>query len=325
MRRREFIASAIALSAVPRAGVAQSRGKQARIGWITAQQEAAVAPFLQALRSGLADLGYVEGRNLTIEARFGDNELARVPALTETLLRLPVDILVAQGPAVPVVAKLSPKVPVVYAFSGDPVVAGLAESLARPRANMTGQTFMSVELNGKRLELLREIMPQLARVAIIANPLHAGENLERANSEEMARRLGLAIDYFTTRDDGELDTAFAAMTADPPGAIVTFPDAFTLQNRHRIIEFGMSRHAPVVSAWALYAESGALCTYGPRLSESYRRLAYFIDRILKGAKPEDLPIERPKVVELVVNLKTAKALALTVPPSVLARADAVIE
>jgi putative ABC transport system substrate-binding protein len=325
MRRRKFLGSTIALAALPRLAAAQGAGKPARIGWITAQQEAAVAPFLAALRGGLADLGYVEGRNFSIEARYGDNVVSRVPAMAETLMRLPVDILVAQGPAVTVLAKLPRTVPLVFAFSGDPIAAGFAESLARPRGNMTGQTFMSVELNGKRLELLREIMPQLARVAIIANPLHPGETLERANSEEMARRLGLAIDYFTTRDDGELNTALAAMAADPPGAIVIFPDAFANQNRRRIIEFGMSRRAPVVSGWALYAESGALCTYGPRLSESYRRLAYFVDRILKGAKPEDLPIERPKVVELVINLKTAKALGLTVPPSILVRADEVIE
>jgi putative ABC transport system substrate-binding protein len=325
MRRRSFIASAVALAALPRGVAAQGAGKQARIGWITAQEEVSVAPFLVALRGGLADLGYVEGRNLTIEARFGDNELARVPALIETLLQMPVDVLVAQGQAVMSVAKLAPKIPTVYAFSGDPVLAGLADSLARPRGNMTGQTLMSVELNGKRLELLREIMPQLRRVAIIANPLHPGENLERANSQEMAARLGIAVENFTTRDDGELNAAFVGMIAQPPDAIVAFPDAFTLQRRRRIIEFGMGQRAPVASAWALYAESGALCTYGPRLTESYRRLAYFIDRILKGAKPADLPIEQPTVVQLVVNLKTAKTLGLTVPPAVLARADTVIE
>jgi putative ABC transport system substrate-binding protein len=267
----------------------------------------------------------VEGRNLVIVFRYADDRIERVPELATELARLPVDLIVAQGAAVSVVSKLGLTVPIVYVFSGDPVSAGFAESLAKPRGNMTGLTFMAAELNGKRLELLREIIPGLSRVAVVANSEHPGAHLERAYSEETARRLGITIEYFPTRTREELTDAFNVMTRNPPQAISLFADGFAIQNRQRIIEFGMSHRAPVISGWPVFAQSGALCTYGPRLAESYRRLAAYVDRVLKGAKPSDLPIEQPTKFELVVNLKTAKALGLTVPPTVLAQADAVIE
>jgi putative ABC transport system substrate-binding protein len=324
MSRRELMA-ALAAAGLPRLAGAQTPPKPARIGWITLSRPEGTAGFIGALRAELADLGYVEGRNLTIEARYGNDAPERLPELIGELVRLPVDVLVSQGPATLVVDKLRLSVPVVYAYSGDPVVAGLAENLARPLRNMTGQTFMSIDLNGKRLALLHEMMPGLRRIAIVANPMHAGESLERANSEEMAQQLGMTIRYFPTRNRQELDAAFGVLIGDHPEAIVLFPDAFAIQNRQPIVDFGMSQRVPVVSGWAIVAEAGALFTYGPRLTVSYRRLAYYIDRILKGAKPTELPIERPTVLELVINLNTAKALGVTVPPSLLARADEVIE
>jgi len=326
MNRRDAVLMLFALgAALPRGVGAQSAAKVARIGWLTAQQASSLAPYLGALRGALADLNYVEGRNLVIEFRFGDDAIERVPELAAELQRIPVDLIMAQGAAVSVISKLGLKVPVVYAFSGDPVSAGFADSLARPGGNMTGVTFMAAELNGKRLEMLREIMPKLRRVAIVANPEHPGANVERAYSEEAGRRLGLAIKYFPTRTRDELAGAFAAMTADPPQAISLFADGFAIANRQRIIDFATSHRAPVVSGWPVFAKSGALCTYGPRLTESYRRLAHYVDRILKGARPADLPIERPTQFELVINLKTAKALGLIVPPSLLVRADELIE
>jgi putative ABC transport system substrate-binding protein len=216
-------------------------------------------------------------------------------------------------------------VPVVYVFSGDPVSAGFADSLARPRGNMTGLTFMAAEFNGKRLELLREIIPDLRRVAIIANPQHPGEQLERAFSEDAGRQLGLSIEYVPTRTNEELTTALAVMAARPPQAISLFADGFAIQNRQRIIDFAMKHRAPVISGWPVFAQSGALCSFGPRLIDSYRRLPYYVDRILKGAKPADLPIEQPTKFEMVINLKTAKTLGLTIPQSVLLRADEVIQ
>ena len=192
VQRRQFLVASGALLAAPAAIFAQGTAKPARIGWLTAQREASLTPFLAALRSAFVDLGYTEGRNLVIEYRYGDDDLARVPELASELVRLPVDLILAQGAAVAVAAKLSLPVPLVYVFSGDPVSAGFADSLARPRGNMTGLTFMAAELNGKRLELLREIVPGLRRVAIVANPTHPGEHLERDYTERYGRQLGLS-------------------------------------------------------------------------------------------------------------------------------------
>jgi len=304
---------------------ARTQPRVARIGWLTAQQASSLAPYVDVFRASLAGLGYEEGRNLIIEFRYGDDAIERVPDLAAGLVGLPVDLIVAQGAAVSVVSTLKLPVPVVYVFSGDPVSAGFAESLAQPRGNMTGLTFMAADLNGKRLEFLREIVPDLRRVAIIANSEHPGEHLERAYSEETAKRMGIALAYFPTRNRDELTQAFAAMAAAPPQAISLFADGFAIQNRHGIMDFAMGHRAPVVSGWPVFAQSGALFTYGPRLAESYRRLAHFVDRVLKGAKPAELPIEQPTSFQLVVNLRAAKALGLTVPPSVLGRADDLIE
>ncbi len=325
MDRRTFLALPLAIAALPRRVMAQGAAKVARIGWLTAQREASLTPFLAALRGAFVDLGYTEGRNLVIEYRYGDDDLERVPALAAELVRLPVDLIMAQGAAVIVLAKLGLPVPVVYIVSLDPVSAGLADSLARPRGNMTGLTFMAAELNGKRLEFLREIVPGLRRVAIIANPAHPGEHLERAYTQEYGRQLGLSTAYFATRTRDELERAFAAMAKNPPQAISLFADGFAIQYRQSIVDFGLRHRAPVVSGWPVFARSGALFTYGPHLTSSYRRLAHHVDRILKGARPSDLPIEQPTRFELVVNLRTAKTLGLKVPTSILLRADEMIE
>jgi ABC-type uncharacterized transport system substrate-binding protein len=331
MKRREFItllggaAAASAVAALPRSLSAQGLAKSVRIGWLTAQREASLTPFLAALRAAFADLGYIEGRNLVIEYRYGDDDLERVPALAAELVRLRVDVILAQGAAVALIPNLWLPVPVVYVFSGDPVSAGFADSLAHPRGNMTGLTFMAAELNGKRLELLREIVPNLHRVAILANPAHPGEHLERGYTQEYGRQLGLATDYFATTTREELERAFATMAKDPPQAISLFADGFAIQYRQSIIDFGLSRRMPVISGWPVFARAGAICTYGPQLTSSYQRMAYYVDRILKGTPPSDLPIEQPTKFELVLNLKTANALALEIPPTLLARADEVIE
>jgi len=324
MRRREFIVGAGSAVAWPVVARAQ-QPKIARLGWVTTGSAASVNPFLDALRGGLAAQGYIEGRNLTIAARYADGDIGATVPLAEELTRLPVDLIATQGTATRLLQKVSATVPIVYVFSADPVLGGIADSLARPGRDMTGITVMSIELNGKRLELLREIMPQLRRVAIIASPTHAGEELERANSAEMAQKLGVAVQYYPTPSPAELNRAYASMAADPPQAIVVYPDPVTFANRQQIVDFASSHRVPVVSGWADFAEAGALCTYGPRLAESYRRLAYYVDRILKGAKPSELPIERPTVFEFVINLKTAKTLGIEVSPTLLARADRVIE
>src|SRR5262245_50801414 len=277
------------------------------------------------MRAALADLGYVEGRNLAIEFRYGDDVIERTRGLAQELVRLPVDLIVAQGAAAFEVRSLDLPIPVVFSMSADPVVAGFTDSLARPRGNMTGVTLMAVEFNGKRLELLQEIVPKLRAVTIIGNPEHPGAHLERGFSEESAQRLGLTIDFRPTRTREELTSVLTALSAQPPQAISLLADGFAIQNRQSIFDFAMRQRVPVISGWPIFARSGALCTYGPLQTESYRRLAYYIDRILKGAKPADLPIERPTKFEFVINLKVARALGLAIPPSLLVRADEVIE
>ena len=324
MRRRRLVLGAAALAALPRFVAAQSPGRPARIGWLTAQRPASLVPFVQAFRTSLADLGFVEGRNLTIDFRYGDDDASKVAALADELVRLPVDLIVVQGEAVLEIRSTNLPVPVVFAYSADPVIAGLAESLARPNPNMTGLTYMAVELNGKRLELLREMAPAIRRVALLANPVYPGESGERANSLATAGRIGFDVRYVGARNGDELKAAFAKMAADKAQAISLLADSFTVQNRAGIMAFAAEQGIPVVSSWPVFAEAGALCTHGPRLADSYRRLAYYVDRVLRGTKPADLPIEQPTTIETIVNLKTADALGLKVPQSVLVRADRVI-
>ena len=319
MKRRRLLLAAAAVAALPRIAAAQPR--PARIGWVTAQRPPSLEPFVKAFRDALAGLGFVEGKNLTIEFRYGDDDLGKVCGLADELVRAPVDLIVVQGEAALEIKSMNLPTPVVYAYSADPVLAGLAQSLARPNANMTGLTYMAVELNGKRLELLREMTPSVRRVALLANPAYPGQDNERSSSEATAGRIGLDVRYVPARTSDELAAAFAKMAADKVQAVSVLADSFTVQNRDSIIAFGMKQHIPVVSSWPVFARSGALCSYGPRLSDSYQRLAYYVDRILRGTKPAELPIEQPQTIETIVNLKTADALGLVVPQAVLVRAD----
>jgi putative ABC transport system substrate-binding protein len=324
MKRRTLLRSALAMAALPRA-YAQNAPKVARIGWLTAQRAPSLTPYVDALRKALAELGYIEDRNLVIELRFADDAIDRIPELATDLEGIPVDLILAQDAAVPVISQLDLKVPVVYVFSGDPVVAGAADSLVGPRGNMSEWTIMAAEVSAKRIELLREIMPKVRNVAIVANPEHPGAHVERAYTEQAGQRSGLTISYFPTRTREELAGTLTVMARRPPQAISLLADGFAIDNREEIIAFAASYRAPVVSGWPVFARSGALCTYGPRLFDSYRQLAHYADRIIKGTHPATLPIERPTTFELVINLRTARALDLIVPPSLLVRADEVIE
>jgi putative ABC transport system substrate-binding protein len=240
-------------------------------------------------------------------------------------MSLPVSLLLTNGSAAAVVARLQLPVPVVFAISGDPVVAGVTDSLARPSRNMTGLTFMSVEANGKRIEILRDIVPALRRVAVIENPEHPGEEQERNYAVGVGRQLGIEVAIHPTRRQAELDAALVALSAEVPQAICIFPDGFTLQNRERIADFALQQKLPLIAGWSVFTQAGALCSYGPRLEASYRRLAHYVDRILKGAKPADLPIERSSVLELVLNQRTARTIGVSFPPGLVALADEVIE
>ncbi|MGH1592285.1 ABC transporter substrate-binding protein (plasmid) [Methylobacterium phyllosphaerae] len=296
-----------------------------RVGWLTAQSFSSLEPYIAALRLGLIEHGLEEGRNLTIEYRYGNDDLSRVPDLANQLLKAEVGVILAQGAAVVVLSKLNLPVPVIYAFSGDPVSAGLASSYARPSGNMTGVTFMAAELNRKRLELLREIVPDLRHVGLISNPEHPGEQLERSVSLDAARQFDLTIDYHATRTSDALTDAFARLATDPPQALSVFADGFTLQNRGRILDFANHHRMPVISGWPIFAHAGAVCTFGPRLTNCYRRLAAYLARVIQGERPRDIPIERPTTFDLVLNLKAAKALNINMPASVLALAEEIIE
>ncbi len=268
MKRRVFLASTLASASLPPNTLAQTLRKVAHIGWVTAQQASSLATNLEAFRAGLAALGYVEGQNFVIDIRYADDDYSRVPQLARELERLPVDVLIAQSGAAFEVRDLGLTVPVVYVMSADPVSAGFAESMSHPRDNMTGLTFMAFELAGKRLELLKEIIPDFKRVAIVGNPEHPGAHLERAFSEDTALRLGLVIAYFPTPNRDALIAALTAIGKDPPQAISILADGFAMTNRDILIDFANSHHIPAVSGWPAFAQAGALFTYGPRLTDS---------------------------------------------------------
>src|SRR4051794_35194020 len=322
MRRRDFIVLIGGAAAWPLPAVASL---PAHVGFVTGADKTAAADFVKGLRDGLAALGYLEPSSLNLELTFADYELERIPTLVADLERLGVNVIVTHAAATSVVVKSQRRAPVVYEFSADPITLGIAKDLSHPLDNATGISLMAVQLNTKRLELLRQIAPEVRSLAVVANPLHPGFDGERAYSEAAAQQLGFETLFFPTPNRAELDRALGTLDEKSPKALLVLSDGFMVENRSLLINFAMSRRLPVVSGWAVMADSGALCTYGPRLVESYRRTAYFVDRILKGTKPADLPIEQPTVFELVVNLNSAKALGIAIPQSVLVRADRVIE
>lgn len=314
------VSAATALGLSPARAASHAR----RIGWLTAQSPPSLAPYLVAFRQGLVEQQLIEGQNLEILSRFGFDDLSRVPALAQELVDAAVELIIVQGAAVGTMARLNLPVPVVFVTSSDPIAAGLAKSLAEPIGNRTGLTFMAFELLGKRLELLRSMLPDLTRVVLLGNPLHAGANLEHDHSVAAGRLLGLQVSFERTATTVELERALAAVARDRPGAISLLPDGFAIAHRARIIEVATAERIPVISGWPVFAQAGAVCSYGPRLQLVYRRVAAFVARILAGARPADLPIERPTHFELVLNKGAAQNLGIVFPRNVLARADEVI-
>ena len=323
-RRRAISTLAIAAGAlVLPVSVRAQRQALRRVGFIGSGQ---TQIFFAAFRSGLADLGYVEGRDVLYHSRLGGGSSDQLAEFAEALVRERPDIIVAQGgPALHAVRKVAGDLPIVFGYSGDPVAAGLVKSFAEPGSNLTGISFMSLELVGKRMELLKEAIPGLKSVAILANPEHPGEQNERRVSQSTASALNLQHAYFQAQSAAELEQAMAAIAKTGVEALMVFPDAVTIAHRKRIAEEAAKARLPAVSGWGEFAESGFLMSYGPNLRESYRRLAVFADKVLKGARPARLPIELPRVVEMVVNTGTAKTLGIQLPRSVLLRADRVIE
>jgi putative ABC transport system substrate-binding protein len=325
MTRRSVLASLGALLALPAAARAQTAAGMRRIVWFGLGPPDAPSPYLDALRGELRELGWSEGRNLTI-SRFSST---RAPDDFEVLAREIVatkpDVVVTQEYTVYAMHGIQATLPIVFGFSGDPVDGKLVLSYAHPGTNYTGMSYLASELVGKRIEFLKDALPHVRRIAILARPQHPGEHRERAASEEAAKKLGITVAYFPIREMSEIDKAFPAMRQDRCDAVVVFPDYLMFVNRDRISRLALEAKLPAISGWPSFAESGLLFNYGPNLRDLYRGLARYVNRILRGAKPEDLPVEFPRTVELVVNAQTAKALGLKLPQSIVLRADRVIE
>jgi putative ABC transport system substrate-binding protein len=279
------------------------------------------SPQLDALRQGLRDFGYSEGQNLLIDYRYVEGRHDRIPELVAQLLDLKIDIIVPMGPLAPVVARIVKTIPVVFGTSSDPVEAGIVASLARPGGNTTGMTFFASVLAGKRVELLKEAVPAISRIGVLANPNHAGESVEFAETQAAANIMTLSVQRHTAQVSDDFAGAFSALIKQRANGLITFPDALMLAHRKEIAEFAAKRRLASLGGWSEFADAGGLMTYGPNLTNSFRRVAFYVDKILRGAKPADLPVEQPTKFELVINLKTAKQIGLTIPPNVLARAD----
>ncbi len=308
----------------PFAGLAQGT-KVYRVGWISLAAPDVPSPFLIAFREGMKERGYVEGKNVALEVRLADGSHERADQMVAELARSKVDVIVSQGAAAWSAFRHAGTTPVVIGYSGDPVEAKFVKSLAQPGGNVTGMSFLALELVGKRLEVLAQILPAGARVAIVADPEHPGEQTELRHSQLDGQNVGIPLSYFPVRDPGELDAALKTISSEAIQAVVVFPDAFTLEHRANIAAFGIKHRLPIVSGWSMCADSGFLMTYGPNLRDTYAHLAVFVDKILKGAKPADLPVELPTSVEFVINAKTAKAIGVKLPQAMLVRADSVIE
>lgn len=301
-------------------GQAQKR----RIAWLSGARGRA-SPFFEAFRAGLRDFGYEEGRNVELAAYFSDGTPARTEEIVREALAWGPEVLVCQGPTSHAVRQMKLQLPVIFGFSGDPVEAGFVQSLARPGGNMTGMTFLSLDLVAKRIQMLREVLPQLKRVAVLANPQHAGEKSERSASERAALALGLEVSYHPATVASEIEPALVAARRARCDAVDVYPDALMASESERIAGIALRERLPTVSGWSVFPDNGLMMSYGPNLRDAFRRIASYADRVLRGARPADLPVEQPVSVESIVNLRTARALNLGVPASILLRADRVIE
>jgi putative ABC transport system substrate-binding protein len=319
------VSVSVSILAAALAADAQPPGKVYRIGYLSSSS-AIVSPA-EAFREGLRELGWVEGQNVIIDYRFAEGRLDRLPNLAGELVRLKVDVIAA-GPAPPAVAakNATGTIPIVIMAVGDPVGLGLVASLARPGGNVTGTSFsVGMDIVGKSLELLREAVPKVRRVAILSNPANPSHALAISNVNAAARSLGMQLQLLEAREPEQFDGAFAAMAKERVDALLVVTDGMFMLNRARLAELAAKNRLASMHGLGEYVVAGGLMSYGPNTAARFRRAAFFVDKILKGAKPADLPVEQPTKFELVINLKTAKALGLRIPQSLLLRADQVIE
>ena len=316
----------IGVTVTPLAVKAQQTRKMPRIGVLAVGIPTMYAARYEAFRQGLRELGYIEGQTIVIEYRYAEGKSERLAELAAELVRLNVDVIVASSaPETGAVKRATTSIPVVFGLHGDPVGTGHVASLAKPGGNITGMATMAPDLSGKRLELLQEAFPKIVRVAVLWNPANPAKAEDWRETQGAARALGLTLQTAGVRGSDDFASAFAAMTTQRPDAFLTLDDPLILQSRTSVVAFATKQRLPVIYPQREYTDAGGLMSYGPSISDMFRRAATYVDKILKGARPADLPVEQPTKFELVINLKTAKALGLTIPPSLLGRADQVIE
>jgi ABC-type uncharacterized transport system substrate-binding protein len=329
MERRTFMAMLTGgIVVVPVAAMAQPAAKTVRIGYLTTNL-AANPQQREAFLHGLRDLGYIEGRNLVIEYRSAEGNLDRFPALAAELVALKVDVIVAASTPPALAAKQATSaIPVVFAAAADAVASGLVTSLGHPGGNVTGLSFLAPELVGKCLEQLKQAVPRVSRVAVLSHPGALGEHTERdmlKRAEDTARGLGVRLQFLEARRPDDFGRAFSEMNKGRAGALTVLTSIMLFDERRRLVDLATKNRLPAVYPWREAVDDGGLMAYGANLNDLYRRAGTYVDKILKGAKPADLPVEQPTKFELVINLKTAKSLGLKIPQSVLGRADDVIQ
>jgi putative tryptophan/tyrosine transport system substrate-binding protein len=326
MRRREFISLFGGAAAWPLAVRAQS--KVFRLGYLEAGSlsDPVVANLRRQFLLGMRDLGYIEGRHFKMEDRDADGDLDRLPALAAELVQVPVDILVVDGEApIRAARQATDRIPIVMTIAADPVASGLVTSLPDPGGNLTGMSALAADMAGKRVELLKEIVPSTARVAVLWNSNNRSKVVEWKDTEIAARSAGLILRSVEVHAAEELDRAFAAIVADKPDALITFTESLTLAFRRQIGRFAITNQLPMISELREFAVEGGLASYGASRPDLWRRSASYVDKIIRGANPAHLPIQQPTRFEMVINVKTAKAIGLYVAPIMLSRADEVIE
>jgi putative tryptophan/tyrosine transport system substrate-binding protein len=327
MHRRTFLCwLTLGTLCVPILAEAQAAGKFYRVGWLVSGSPISHRLSLAAFKEGLQKLGYTEGRNIRIEYRWAEGDLSRLPQFASELVRLQVDVILAGGTAGASAARdATREIPIVMAGAGDPVEAGLVTSLARPGGNLTGFAAAAPESASKRLELLKEAVPKIHRVAVIWNPTSPTAQREWNVTQEAAKVLGLVLVSREARNEQELKDVLTAVVTTQADSMMILNDPFVFTYRKIIADSAIGSRLPSVYGFSEFVDAGGFMSYGAVISDTYRRAAAYVDKILKGAKPRDLPVEHPTKFELVINLKTAKALGLTIPPSLLLRADQVIE
>jgi putative ABC transport system substrate-binding protein len=319
MKRRELIA-------IGGAALVSTRVQAAErvIGWISPEARETIAPFFKAFQAGL-QANTPAGETVRVIERHATGGPEAMPQAVAELQKEGVSLIVAQGGATLAVVRSKPTVPVVFAYSGDPVVAGIAQSFARPGGNATGMSFMSLELNPKRIDLVRIALPECRKVALLSNARHAGEENDIAATQRAVERTGIDLTVWRSQSPAETPSVIAQALDAGAQALVVLPSSPMVQQASAMVNQGLARKVPVVSGWASMARGGALLTYGPNLTDTYKRVGWFVMRVLGGAQPANLPIEQPTAFELVINKKTANTLGLTLPVSLLAQAGEVIE